>query len=388
MKLLPYIYSSPMEIVFTHEPMNLKYLHLRFALEDRDLSFMLAVFITPLVDAMSFLESNWRQLCDEIEHGTLDAAASIPDDVRASLSAKLKPNPKRAAELRAEFEKGFDTPIIPRIWKHMSGISSIGSGGFAAYTEKMRRYSGNLPIHYVVYAASESLFALADDVEDDTFVLIPEGGFYEFIPEEADDDAKPLTIEQLEVGKNYELVVTNLSGFYRYKIKDVIQVAGFKGEAPRVRFMYRKNQMLSIAGEKTNSGAVDWAINQLSQSVETRIPEYSVNADFSAEPGRYVLVFEPETPLPVERIGEYARIFEEQLGKANPSFGEKVDIGTIGKTAAHLSQPQTYALYRDIQVMKGASINQLKPVRVLDNPMKERFFLTMIEDEGDSSLGD
>lgn len=379
--LLPYIYTSPLEAVFTNGLMNLKYLHLRFALEDPDLSFMIAPFVTLLVDLMTLLESNWKQLCDEIEQGTLDPSASMPDDVRESLQAKLKPNPRRAAELRKEFERGFDTPIIPRIWKRMWGISTIGSGGFSAYTAKMRRYSGDTPIFFMVYGASESLFAAADKVEDDTFVMIPEGGFYEFIPEDGPDEGKPLTISQLEVGRNYEIVVTNLSGFYRYKIKDVVQVVGFKGEAPRIRFQYRKNQMLSIAGEKTNSGAVEWAIQQLSKEIGVRIPEYSVYADISAEPGRYVLVFEPETDLPASKVDNYARIFERYLAEANPSFGEKITIGTLGRTAVHISQPETYALYRDIQVMKGASINQLKPVRVLDNPMKERFFLTMIKDE-------
>lgn len=46
-----------------------------------------------------------------------------------------------------------------------------------------------------------------------------------------------------------------------------------------------------------------------------------------------------------------------------------------------MSQLETHALYRDLQIARGISSNQLKPVRVLDTLMKERFFFALIEEE-------
>ena len=42
----------------------------------------------------------------------------------------------------------------------------------------------------------------------------------------------------------------------------------------------------------------------------------------------------------------------------------------LGPLELRVSQIETHALYRDIMIGKGVSSNQLKPVRVLDTPMK------------------
>lgn len=380
-KFLPYVFSSPMEIVFTNEVMDLKYLQLRFGLEERNLSFMLGAFMTSLVDLMTYMNVNWKTLCDEIEKGILNKDAHIPESVRKQLEVYLKPNPKRAEELRKEFEKGFDTPIIPRIWKNMSWIFAIGTGGFASYTEKMRKYSGNIPIDFSVYGASEALMAVARNVEEGEFVLIPDSGFYEFVPMDSDDENVTYTIDELEVGKDYEIIVTNLSGFYRYRIKDVIRVTGYHKQSPKIKFVYRKNQMISIAGEKTNDEAVSWAVSEFEKETGCKISDYSIEADTDCEPGRYVVYLEPDHIMDPKKMDEYTKLIEEKLSIANPSFGAKVKNGVLSKTVLYFLQQETYALYRDLMIMRGVSGNQLKPVRVIDTPMKKKFFSALIEKE-------
>ena len=65
--------------------------------------------------------------------------------------------------------------------------------------------------------------------------------------------------------------------------------------------------------------------------------------------------------------------------QSNPAYGEMVRTGVLGKLELVFLQPQTYQLYRDLQVMKGASPNQLKPIRVIDTPQKEQFFFSLRE---------
>lgn len=379
-KILKYVYTSPVQVIMPDRmDLDLKYLKLLYLLKDRDCLYLAAAFMTALVDLMSYLEDNWKSIVDDIENGTISSAVNIPDKMRSELELKLKPDPKRAEELRAEFEKGFEDPIVPRILPNVQLIGAIGTGGFAAYTERMKKYSGSLPMHFLTYAASESLMAVARYPDEGEFVLIPDSGFYEFIPIDSTDEETSYTMDQLEVGKDYEIVITNLSGLYRYRIKDVIRVTGWHNKAPKIKFVYRKNQMISIAGEKTSQEAVSWVVDEFAKKTECLIPDYSVYADLSVDPGRYVLFMETYPQLPVEKTAEYEELLFELLSKANPNLGFVMNNNQLGKPKLHLVQQQTYALYTDMQVMRGTSRNQIKPVRLIDTPAKEKFFFALIE---------
>ncbi|MDO5572490.1 MAG: GH3 auxin-responsive promoter family protein [bacterium] len=380
-QFLPYLFSSPVEVIFAEGKMDMKYMKIRYAMEEKNLIYMASAFMTALVDLMHYMEVNWEMLLHDIETGTIDASINMDPELRTKMENNLRPNPVRAKELRAIFEQGFEEPIIPRVWPKMEWISAIGTGGFADYTIKMRKYLGEIPIYFSVYGASESLMAVARHMEEGEFVLLPQSGFYEFIPADAEDESVTYTIDQLEVGKDYEIIITNISGFYRYKIKDVIRVTGFHKESPKIKFVYRKNQMISIAGEKTNDEAVAWSIAELKKEVGCEVLDYSIYADTDAEPGRYVVFAETEKPVTNMSHEACRDIIEEKLGIANPSFGKKIQTNVLGRTELHYVQSETYALYRDLQVKRGVSLNQLKPVRVIDNPVKEKFFFSLIDKE-------
>lgn len=381
-KLLKYFMTSPAELIFPTEQMDMKYLKLRFALPERNVICIMAPFMTAPVDLMTYLEENWEALCDDIEHGVIGKDVRVSADLREKLERQLRPDPKRAQELRREFQSGFSTPILPRIWKHFSYVTAIGTGGFSQYTPKMRQYTGkNIPYTFAAYAASEALIATARRTGDESFVLLPNSGFYEFLPVDAKDETATLTIDQVEEGKDYEIIVTNLSGFYRYRIKDVIRVTGFYNEAPMIQFLYRKDQMLSIAGEKTNGTAVRWAISKFQDTTGLLLRDFSVYADTNVSPGRYVVLMEPDKEIDPANLPQYRDLIEQLLGEANPSFGAKIRTGVLGRTRLCITQQQTYMLYRDLMIMKGVSPNQLKPVRVIDTPMKERFFFNLLEME-------
>ena len=61
-----------------------------------------------------------------------------------------------------------------------------------------------------------------------------------------------LFAEQTEIGKLYELVVTTLSGLYRYRIGDVVKIARFHNNCPVVEYQYRQGQILNVRAEKTS----------------------------------------------------------------------------------------------------------------------------------------
>ena len=99
------------------------------------------------------------------------------------------------------------------------------------------------------------------------------------------------------------------------------------------------------------------------------------------KPGRYVILIEPEIAIDHDQLPRYRDIIERLLSEANPSFGTKVSRGILGRTKLCIVEPETYMLYRDTLIYNGTSQNQIKPVRIIDNPKKQRFFFGLISDE-------
>lgn len=218
-------------------------------------------------------------------------------------------------------------------------------------------------------------------MNDPKYDLLTDSCFFEFLPtDDSADEAHPLTMDQLEAGKEYEVIITNLSGFYRYRIKDVIRVLGYHGTTPQITFAYRISQMVNLAAEKTTEEHLSHAVKALSEQIGCMIDDYCLYIDYDVNPARYVLLIEPDHPLPTDRLADYARIFEEKLCHANVEYSVCRYDRSIGDPVVLLQQPQTHALWREFKIYKGASSNQVKPVRILDAPQKEKYSFGMLEE--------
>ena len=101
--------------------------------------------------------------------------------------------------------------------------------------ELLRTYCGK-DVHYIFTGIStaEGTFSTVLNLDDPQTVLIPDSVFYEFKPIEAEGYNRLLTLDQLEIGKNYEMVVTTLSGLYRYITKITLLVVGRYHDTPTV----------------------------------------------------------------------------------------------------------------------------------------------------------
>lgn len=381
-KLFRFFLTSPDPVHFPIGGMNMNYMKARFALEEPDLVFFLAGFMTNFVDMLNYIKKNWEMICDDIEQGTYNpdvcSERSYP-----KMKKYLRKNPKRAEELRKIFREGFDTPIIPRLWPKFSFVCAIGTGGFSSYCEKFKKFAGDkVAIDYFVYAASEGMFAIATKMNDPRFELIADSCFYEFLPADAEEnETHTLTIDQLEQGKEYEVIITNQCGFYRYRIKDVIRVLGFHNKCPLITFAYRKGQLVSAAGEKTTEEHLREAVAQLGKRLHTEFNDFALYLDTAGELSRYVMLVEPENSFPIDKDGSYAKAFQEILCSINPVYEFLcVERKSLGSPLVLIQQPETHALWREYKLMKGSSPNQVKPVRVLDVPMKQKFFLSLLEE--------
>ena len=379
--VMPFFLTSPIPIIFPTGGLNMQYMRIRFALEDRDTGYMVSSFMTNLSDMLGFMKNNWQVLVEDIASGTVNPDMAQSEAALAPILPYLKKRPRRAAELKKIFEEGFDTPIVPRLWPRLAYVSAIGTGGFSVYAEKVRQYIGNIPIDYSVYAASEGIFASASAMNDPKYDLLTDSCFFEFLSMDGSaDERHPLTLNQLETGREYEIIITNLSGFYRYRIRDVIRVVGWHNQMPQITFAYRISQMVNLAAEKTTEEHLSHAVKAFAEEIGCGIDDYCLYIDYDTDPARYVLLAEPDRPLPAENLDLYARIFEEKFCKANLEYAVCRNAGNIGHPVVLLQQQETHALWREFKIYKGASPNQVKPVRILDSPQKKKFFFGMLEE--------
>ena len=373
--------SSPMEVMFPENDvdMNMHYVKLRFALQDEDISYLGTIFITTLESMFFYLENNWEMFCKDIETGTIDESIVMPEHIRKKLLKKLKPQPKRAAFLRGEFEKGFDDPIIPRIWKNCGWLYGMGTGALSHYAARLRRYIGHeMPIHYLGYAATEALMAVPVELDSFEYVILPHNGFFEFLPLDAPEGTRPLTISELKVGEEYELILTNLSGFYRYRIEDVVKVTGYYHQSPKITFCYRLNQIANISGEKINQLAFDEIVGNFAEEMKELFVGYSIYPDRTTSPGHYVLFIETKNQHSKEEEKLYSEKFEEALCKGNVSVGPLIKSGALGHCEVRFLKPGTYDDYRQMLKENGANLNQIKPVKVINSEERKDFFFSHV----------
>ena len=379
-KLFRFFLTSPDPVHFPIGGMNMNYMKARFALEKDNICFMLSAFMTNLVDIMNFIKENWQILVEDIEKGTIN------DDMCEEKSKKVmmryvKPRPKRAAYLRKVFEEGFETPIIPRLWPKFSWACAIGNGSFSSYLKKYKKYAGeDVGIDYFVYAASEGMFAVAIEMDKPEFCMLTDSSFFEFRDANAsDDDNNTITMDKLEVGKDYEVIITNLGGFYRYKIKDVIRVLGFYNHLPLITFAYRKGQLANVAGEKTTEEHLNEAVAKLGKELGVEFNDFCLYLDSDRPVSRYILLVEPETKLDISKTKEYSDAFERIIREVNKEYGVVLDRDSLDKPLVLIQQQETHALWRDFKLTMGSSANQVKPVRLLDAPIKQKFFFSLLE---------
>ncbi len=376
--------TSPKEVLFP-EPgvdMDMHYMKLRFALPSKKVSYLGTIFITTLESMFFYMEENWEMLCDDIEKGIINDSVKVPDEIREKYNIKLKPNPKRAEELRREFRKGFDeSPIIPRIWPNVGWMYGMGTGSLSFYQKKLRRYLGeDIPMHYLGYTATEAFMAVPLEFNSYEYVILPQNGFYEFRPIDQEGYDNLLTIKDLEVGKEYEIILTNMSGFYRYRIEDVVKVTGYYNQSPKITFCYRLNQIANISGEKVSSMAFDEIVANMSEESGDLYIGYSIYADRSTSPGHYKLFLELAEDISDEKKSTYSALFEEKLCKGNVSVEPLIKSGALGHPEVLFLKKGTYDDYREVLRKRGANLNQVKPIKVIDTDEKREFFFNHIEE--------
>lgn len=363
-------YCVPKEILFPKALEDQTYIKVRYALEERNLTAIHGVFVNRIAGVIEYILRSWDLLLNDMEYGTV--SVHISEKQKMYIAKNLPPNPKRARELRHIPHKDLHKGIIKKVWKNIKYILAIGGDSFSYYTDKLREYAGEVPIHYFVYAASEGVFGLSEKVGyAERYMLLPESVFFEFIP--ITSKHTPLLIGDVEIGEMYELVITNRSGLYRYRLGDVVKVIGFHGKAPVVKFCYRRDQVINIAGEKSNQQQFDMAIKRFTDIVQTEVRGYCVCEDHSGTAPGYLFFME------CEKIPENAdEIFEKCMCAANPEYKSCLRLCEINSLHIEFLREGSFRRYEQKLAESGKPMAQSKMPHFLNTEEMKNYFAAQV----------
>ncbi|KAG0480983.1 hypothetical protein HPP92_011841 [Vanilla planifolia] len=363
-----------------------------------------AVFASALLRSIRFLERHWPDFVTDIRLGRPGPTVSDPACHAAMCTLLVGPNPALADEVelicscRDGEHKGGRSwrGILERLWPRARCIEAVLTGSMAQYVPALEYYGGGIPLVCTMYASSEcyfgvNLYPLSDPAQV-SYTLLPNMGFFEFLPlenwqgrkctacrvdEEFVKGTSLVNLVDVKPGAYYELVVTSLSGLYRYRVGDVLQVTGFHHQAPQFKFICRRNVVLSVDSDKTNEDELYKSISCAKKLLEARdllLVEYTSCADTSTIPGHYVLFWEiactangmnTVVALDAALLQACCHAVEDSLNYVYRR--NRTHDRSVGPLEIRVVELGTFEALMDLFITQGGSINQYKTPRCIES---------------------
>jgi hypothetical protein len=173
---------------------------------------------------------------------------------------------------------------IAEVWPDLE-LYLHGGVSFVPYREHFEKLIGK-PINYLeMYNASEGVFAAQDSPDADGMLLFTDHGiFMEFMPlqEYGKDEPKTIGLSDVELGKNYALVISTNGGLWRYCIGDTVQFTSLNPF--RIKVSGRIKHYINAFGEELIVDNTDRAIKLACEQTGAVVNDYTAApVYFSAE---------------------------------------------------------------------------------------------------------
>ena len=213
-------------------------------------------------------------------------------------------------------------------------LQLIVTGGvnYEPYREKMEELLGGKVDIIQTFPASEGFFAFQDDYEKEGLLLQSNHGiFYEFIPLEQygrfDSAQQPLferlTLKDVELNKDYALILTTNSGLWAYSIGDVVR---FISKNPhRILVSGRTKHFTSAFGEHVIAFEVEEAMKATVEKFPAQITEFHLAPQVNPENGElpyheWFIEFEKEP----ENLEDFRQNLDAEMRKRNTYYDDLI----------------------------------------------------------------
>lgn len=259
------------------------------------------------------LMSDWETKMNAIVHETIQenvtSLAGVPSWMLVLLNQVLETTGK---------ENLFE------IWSNLE-VYFHGGVNFGPY---INQYKKILPKdhfkYYEIYNASEGFFAIQDQNESNELLLMLDYGiFYEFIDMSTYDDPEPkvVPLDQVEIDKNYAIIITTNAGLWRYQIGDTVR---FTSTNPyRIKVSGRTKHHINVFGEELIIENAEIALQRTAEDTKSEIIDYTAGPIFmkNKEKGAHEWIIEFKT-LPAS-ISEFAITLDRHLQSINSDYEAK-----------------------------------------------------------------
>ena len=186
------------------------------------------------------LMNDWEEKIEKLARETADVNVTQLAGVPTWTVLLLQ----RVAEIKGKSS-------VLEVWPNLE-VFFHGAVAFHPYRKLFRQVIPSDEMHYwETYNASEGFFGIQDQPDsEDLLLMLDYGIFYEFIPMDQLDRDYPdaIGLEEVEIGKNYAMVITTNSGLWRYQIGDTVRVTS---KSPyRIRISGRTKHFINAFGEE------------------------------------------------------------------------------------------------------------------------------------------
>ena len=185
------------------------------------------------------------------------------------------------------------------IWPNLE-VYFHGGVNFDPY---INQYNAILPKenfrYYEIYNASEGFFAIQDrNADKELLLMLDYGIFYEFIPMDSYGSASQqiIPLGEVEVAKNYAIVITTNAGLWRYKIGDTVRFTSINPY--RIKVTGRTKHHINVFGEELIIENAEMALKQASKQTQCEIVDYTAAPIFMEgnKKGAHEWIVEFKTP--------------------------------------------------------------------------------------------
>jgi|SRR5665647_912036 len=212
---------------------------------------------------------------------------------------------------------------LKEVWPNLE-LYVHGGVSFTPYREQLNRLIG-APINYLeTYNASEGFFAAQNMPGDDGMLLFTDHGiFYEFLPVEeyGKPNAKTVGLKQVELHKNYALVISTNGGLWRYLVGDTVHFTSLRPF--KIKVTGRLKHYMNAFGEEIIVDNADNAIAVASAKTGTIVNDYTAAPVYFSDNNNGAHEWLIEFENPPSGLNEFALELDEALKSVNSDYEAK-----------------------------------------------------------------
>lgn len=201
-----------------------------------------------------------------------------------------------------------------------------GGVNFEPYRAKLVESIGKRVDSIETYPASEGFIAFQDSqTEEGLLMLLDSGIFFEFIAadEYFTENPRRLTIDEVELGKNYAVIINNNAGLWGYSLGDTVKFVS--REPYRLLVTGRIKHFISAFGEHVIGEEVEKALKDaMEKHPETEVVEFTVAPMVSPKEGLPYHEWLVEFATPPYNPAAFARDVDNRLTKLNVYYDDLI----------------------------------------------------------------